>query len=297
MTGFVVGAVLISFSSVMVKLAEVPPDVAGFYRLTGGGLGMAVILWRLGSLRRMTAHVWRWSLLSALFFAADFYCWHRAIGLVGPGLATMLANFQVIALAAVSIVFLRERVSRPFLLAIPMALVGLYLMVGVSWASFTPDFRQGVVFGLLTALFYALYLLALKFSLSRAGVDPLAMAGAVALITGLMLGGLALGRGDSFAIPDTRSLLALATLALVCHAGGWYLITRGIQQVRTALVGLILLLQPTLSYVWDILFFDKPTTPVELAGVGLALAAIYLGSLKGSGPTGGKPGTRGVTRK
>ncbi|MUM77491.1 EamA family transporter [Pseudodesulfovibrio sp. F-1] len=283
MTGFIVGAVIISFSSIMVRLADVPPDVAGFYRLTGGGLGMAVILWRLGKLRQMTPHVWRWSLVSAVFFAADFYCWHRAIGLVGPGLATMLANFQVIALAAVSVLFLRERVSRPFLLAIPMALTGLYLMVGVSWASFTPEFRLGVVYGLLTALFYALYLLALKFSLSRAGVDALAMAGAVALITGLMLGGLALGRGDSFAIPDTRSLAALAALALVCHAVGWYLITRGIQQVRTSLVGLILLLQPTLSYVWDILFFDKATSPVELTGVALALAAIYLGSLKKQG--------------
>ncbi|MBU4476016.1 MAG: EamA family transporter, partial [Proteobacteria bacterium] len=64
------------------------------------------------------------------------------------------------------------------------------------------------------------------------------------------------------------------------HAIGWYLITRGIQQVRTSLVGLILLLQPTLSYVWDILLFDKPTSPVELTGVALALTAIYLGSLR-----------------
>jgi drug/metabolite transporter (DMT)-like permease len=280
MTGFLIGAVLISFSSVMVKLAAVPPDVAGFYRLAGGGLGMAVILWKMGKLSRMTPHVWRWSLISALFFAADFFCWHRSIGLVGPGLATMLANFQVIILAIASIVLLRERVSRPFLLAIPMALAGLYLMVGVSWDSFTPAYRLGVIYGLLTSVCYALYLLTLKFSLTRAGADPLAMAGCVALITGAMLGGLALAQGESFAIPDTRSLAALAALALICHATGWFLITRGIQQIRTSLVGLILLLQPTLSYVWDILFFDKPTTPVELVGVGLALTAIYLGSLR-----------------
>lgn len=280
MTGFVIGAVIISFSSVMVKLAHVPPDVAGFYRLFVGGLGMTVILWRLGKLRQMTPHVWRWSLVSAVFFTADFVCWHRSIGLVGPGLATMLANFQVIVLTGVSVLFLKERVSRPFLLAIPMAMAGLYLMVGVSWASFTPGFRLGVGYGLLAALAYAFYLLALKFSLTRAGADPLAMAGSVALITGLMLGGLGAAQGDSFAIPDTRSLLALAALALICHAVGWYLITRGIQQVRTSLVGLILLLQPTLSYVWDILLFDKPTSPLELTGVALALTAIYLGSLR-----------------
>ncbi len=280
MTGFIIGAIIISFSSVMVKLADAPPDVTGFYRLFVGGLGMAVILWRLGMLKRLTGHVWQWSLLSAAFFTADFFFWHRSIGLVGVGLSTMLANFQVIILAMVSILFLKEKVTRTFLIAIPTALLGLYLMVGVSWDSFTPAYQLGVGFGLLTALAYALYLLSLKFSLSKVNADPLAMACAVALLTGFNLGIIALIQGESFVITGTRSITALATLALVCHAGGWYLITRGIQQVRTSLVGLILLLQPTLSYVWDILFFDKPASPVELTGVGLALIAIYLGSLK-----------------
>ena len=280
MTGLLIGAILISFSSVMVKLANVPPDVAGFYRLFVGEIGMTAILWKIGKIKNFTKHIWKWSFLSAVFFSLDFMCWHRSIGLIGPGMATMLANFQVIALAGVSMVILREKLSWSLLTAIPMALVGLYLMVGVQWTSFAPDYQLGVIFGLLTALFYALYLLNLKYSLTKAGADPLAMAAAVALLTGLILGLFALGQGNSFIIPDTRSILALAALALICHAMGWFLITRGIQMVRTSLVGLILLLQPTLSYVWDLIFFDKPTNPVELTGVGLALMAIYLGSLK-----------------
>lgn len=280
MTGLIIGAIIISFSSVMVKLADVPPDVIGFYRLFVGGLGMLVILWRMGKISSLTPRVWKWALPGAVFFALDFVGWHRAIPLVGPGMATMLANFQVIILALVSILFFKEKASRTLLFAIPMALVGLYLMVGVSWASFTPAYKFGVGCGLFTALAYALYLLSLKFSLSRTGADPLPMATAVALLTGLLLAGLALAQSESFVIPDTRSLLALGALALICHAGGWYLITRAIQQVKTSLVGLILLLQPTLSYVWDMLFFNKPTNAIELTGVGLALLAIYLGSLK-----------------
>ncbi len=280
MTGLIIGAIIISFSSVMVKLADVAPDVVGFYRLFVGGLGMLAILWRMGKLKHFTRHVWIWSSVSAAFFAADFFNWHRSITLVGPGLSTMLANFQVIILAIVSILFLKERVTKYFLMAIPMALVGLYLMVGVSWSSFTPEYQLGVVYGLLTALAYAFYLLSLKYSLTKADADPLAMACAVALITGGLLGLLALVQGESFVIPNTKSLAALAALALICHATGWYLITRSIQQVKTSLVGLILLLQPTLSYVWDILFFNKPTNAIELTGVGLALVGIYLGSLK-----------------
>lgn len=280
MTGLVIGAIIISFSSVMVKLADVAPDVVGFYRLSVGGLGMLVILWHMGKLRHLTRHVWKWSFFSALFFAADFFGWHRSIGYVGPGLATMLANFQVVILAAVSVVFLKERLTWRFFAAIGLALAGLYLMVGVSWDVFTPEYRLGVVFGLMAALAYALYLLSLKFSLAKAGADPLSMACAVALLTGLYLAGLAVSQGESFAVPDAKSMAALATLALGCHAGGWYLITRSMQQVRASLVGLILLLQPTLSMVWDILFFGKPADPVELLGVGLALVGIYLGTVK-----------------
>jgi len=280
MTGMLIGAVIISFSSVMVKLAHVPPDVAGFYRMFVGGLGMLVILWQMGKLHLLTRHVWKWGTLSALFFTGDFICWHRSINLVGPGLATMLANYQVLVLAAVSVILLKEKVSRPFLLAVPLALAGLYLMVGVQWGSFTDAYRLGTFFGLGTAAFYALYLLSLKYSLTKSDADPLAMAAGVALLTGLMLGGVAMGQGESFAIPDTQSLVALATLALICHAVGWYLITRGIQRVRTSLVGLFLLLQPTLSFVWDILFFNKPTNALEITGVCMALVGIYLGSLK-----------------
>ena len=46
--------------------------------------------------------------------------------------------------------------------------------------------------------------------------------------------------------------------------------------------GLALLLQPTLSFVWDVLFFARPMTLPELIGAAIAIAAIDLGSRKRS---------------
>ena len=48
--------------------------------------------------------------------------------------------------------------------------------------------------------------------------------------------------------------------------------------MSAARVGLILLLQPTLSYVWDVWFFHHPMTSTQIVGAVLALIAIYLGS-------------------
>lgn len=278
MSTLFLGAVIISFASVMVVLAGLPPDVTGFYRLTGGGLAMLAVLARQGKLGLFTPGVLKWGFVAAVFFAGDFVFWHRSIACVGPGLATMLGNFQVIPLAVVSALFFKERMPLRMWAAIPLALGGLYLMVGVGWDGFAADYRVGVFFGLLTAFFYALYMLSLKYALAKDGTDSLVLAAAAALFTGLLMGGLALAQGESFVIPSLKSLAAISALALVCHAVGWFFITRGIQNVRGALVGLALLLQPTLSFVWDILFFGKPVNPVEISGVALALAGIYIGS-------------------
>lgn len=282
MIALILGAILISFSSVMIVLAGLPPDVAGFYRLMGGGVVMTAALAWCGRLNLITPRILKWGLVGGLFYAGDFFFWHRCIGFVGPGMATMLGNFQVIFLTILSVLLLKERVSRMQLMAIPLALVGLYLMVGVQWASFSADFRLGVVFGLLTAVFYALYLFSLKYALAEVRADPLVIASVVAVITGALLGSAAVVQGESFAVPSLKSLAAISALALLCHALGCFLIARGMQFMRGAVIGLILLLQPVLSYVWDILFFHKPVVWVELAGVGAALAGIYIGSV-GSG--------------
>lgn len=281
MSALVIGAVLISFSSVMVVLAGLPPDVTGFYRLFGGGVAMLLVLARMGKLRLFTPNTIKWGCVAAVFFAGDFVFWHRSIAFVGPGLSTMLGNFEVIPLAVASALFFKERMPPRMYAAIPLALAGLYLMVGVGWSGFSADYRLGVFYGLATACFYALYMLSLKYALAKDRADSLVLASAAALVTGLILGAFALIEGESFAIPTLKSLAAISALALICHAVGWFLITRGIQRVRGALVGLILLLQPTLSFVWDILFFGKPVNPVELAGVGLALIGIYIGSQGG----------------
>jgi drug/metabolite transporter (DMT)-like permease len=83
--------------------------------------------------------------------------------------------------------------------------------------------------------------------------------------------------GAPVAIPDTESILSLLAYGIVCQALGSLLITRGLMLVRAALAGLILLLQPVLAYIWDILFFAKPMSAAELSGAVLALAGIYLG--------------------
>lgn len=275
-----IGAGCISFSAVWVKLTTVPPTVSAFYRVFFGFFILLAICLARREYHVLGLRQLLWGLLCGLFFALDLYCWHASIQFVGPGLATILANFQVFILTGVGLLFLGERIHLHFLLAVPIALGGLYLLVGSSWQSLGTDYRWGIVYGLLTALCYSGFLLILRKLQQEAPsfsffFNLMLVSGASALFLGLWLG----ATNTTFVIPDRTNWLALLSLGLFSQTIGWALIAGGMPRLRASLTGLVLLAQPLLSFIWDISLFDRPTTLVNWVGVTGTLLALYLGML------------------
>ncbi|MGB5491130.1 MAG: DMT family transporter [Woeseiaceae bacterium] len=274
-----IGAALISLSPVWVKLVSVSPTTSGFYRVLIGGAALAVYLLMSGQRLQLSKRTWKILLLASVFFALDLWFWHRSINYIGPGLSTLLANFQVFIMTAAGIVILKESPRPLQLVAIPMAVVGLALIVGLDWRSLPSDYRLGVIFGLLTAASYAGYLLSLRES--RAGSKhrlPSREVAIISLVTAAILGVSAMVEGQSLAIGSLNDAVWLGAYGLLSHCVGWMFIASSLPQVSTTEAGIALLLQPTLSFVWDVLFFARPMTAIELLGAAIALIAIYLGS-------------------
>lgn len=276
------GAMMISFSAVWVKLAHVPPTVSAFYRVFFGGVFlMTILLARREKLWRGW-HCLRLSLLAAIFFALDLYTWHRSIAYVGPGLATILGNFEVFLVPAVGLLLFGERLTLRFVLSVPLAVAGLFMIVGLRWEQLSPDYRVGIYYGLSTALFYTGFLIALRKLQSHASKpSPALSLMVVSFSTALYLALEMVRTGESFLIPDLQSGLSLVALGLMCQTLGWLLITRSLPWIPAAIAGLILLLQPALSFIWDVLFFSRATPTVAWVGVILALSAIYMGATSG----------------
>lgn len=277
------GAVLISFSAVFVKLADVSATMAGFYRtLFGGAVLLAIALYRRRRIWKGPAY-FNLALLCAVLFALDLYFWHRSIHFVGPGLATILANFQVFILALFGVLVLKERLGPRMLVAIPLALFGLFLLAGVRWNTLASAYKWGLLLGVVAAGCYAGYILALRRLQSLPGT-PASVVNLtiVSFATALLLGLYGWHQGDSFAIPDVGSVLSLISYGIVSQGIGWILITGGLPHIRPSLAGLLLLLQPSLSFTWDILFFQRPTDLFAAVGAALTLTAIYLGSTRRS---------------
>ena len=273
------GAALISLSPVWVQLVSVSPTTSGVYRTLFGGLALAAYLLLRRRRLRLPRVVWIMLLAASAFFALDLWLWHRSIEYIGPGLATLLANFQVFFMMLAGIVLYRQAPKPVQVVAVPLALLGLGLIVGFDWSELPPDYRLGVVFGLLTAVAYAGYLLTMRAARADA-VDSLPL-GEVAIMSLSVAALLALSayfEGVSLAIPTVQDAGWLLAYGLLSHCLGMVLIASSLPNVSTTEAGLALLLQPSLSFVWDVLFFARSVSTSELAGAVIALIAIYLGA-------------------
>ena len=53
-----------------------------------------------------------------------------------------------------------------------------------------------------------------------------------------------------------------------------------VPQLPASLVGLLLLLQPALSFVLDVILFARPTGALDWIGLALSLLGIFIGSAR-----------------
>jgi drug/metabolite transporter (DMT)-like permease len=283
--GFIVfGAAMVSFTSVFVELAHVGPTVSAFYRMLFGGIILlGVTLVRGDRLWFGIKSLWI-PFLCAFLFSLDLFFWHRSINYVGPGLATILGNMQVFFVAVLAVWLLKEKLGWRLMTAIPFAVVGLFMIVRTGWGQQGGAVQLGVLYGLLTAFCYALYILTLRKSQSadqklRYGLIP-NMTWICVLSAALLGITVVVEPKAHFAIPDLQTWGALIGLGLMGQVLGWVSISKGLPNVNASVAGLALLLQPALAFMWDILFFDRPTTALEYIGAAIVLGAIYLGSTK-----------------
>jgi drug/metabolite transporter (DMT)-like permease len=278
-----VGAFLISFSPVFVKLADVGPAAVAFYRLLIGGVVLLILA--IGRPRRLNTKAFLLAGLCGMIVALDLSVWHLSIGLIGPGLATILGNHQVFVLSAIGVLFLGERLTARLGVAIVLAMVGLFLIFGLEWGEFNSGFKLGVLFGALTALLYATFLLVLRHVQSGSQApDPVVTMSILSLVGAGVLAAYGRFGNESFAATGAVTWTILAAYAVLCHVIGWVLISTGLPGLEVSRAGLVLLLQPALAFVWDVLLFSRPTAIVEVIGAVLALTAIYLGAARSAEP-------------
>jgi drug/metabolite transporter (DMT)-like permease len=274
------GAFCISFSPLFVRLDDAGPTTVAFYRLLWGSAALMIAAVLRKDRLLPSKSLFLLMALAAFFFTCDLACWHQSILYIGPGLATIITNFQVFILSIIGVIFLKESMSRRLAVSIVMAFVGLWLLIDTNLGDMPAQVAAGIMLGLCTASFYSAYIITLRHSQSLSRRLPAVSNMAIISFLGMIFSAcLALFQGQSLIVPSMNSNLLLMLYGVGCQGCGWLLLSKGLPRLPASRAGLLMLLQPSLSFVWDVAFCGRPTNFSGYAGAAIALLAISSGVL------------------
>lgn len=273
------GALAIALSPIFVRISELQPTATAFWRV---GLALPLLLvWpvrakRVAAPARPAPRGLRALGLLALpgvFFAGDLFFWHQAISFTSVANSTLLANFAPIFVTLGSWLLFKERFSRLFLGGLGLAIMGAVLLMGssltVGW-----DTLLGDGFGLITAMFYAAYILAVGRLRGTFGTLPL-MIGSTAITAACLLP-MALIAGNDLLAQTWRGWAILFGLAWITHAGGQGLIAFALAHLPAAFSSVGLLVQPVAAAVLAWILLGEALGYLQVAGGFVVLAGILV---------------------
>ncbi len=223
----------------MVRLADVGPVAAGFWRLA---LAIPFLAWlALRQQKGKPAPGWMMIgavMLGGLFFAADLAAWHEGILRTRLANATLFGNSASFLFAIYGFVLLRRLPGRLQTLALLLAALGTALLLGSSFELSSTRFT-GDLLALLAGLFYACYLVAVD--RARRSMAPWPVLAIATAAGALPMLGIALVMGETIWPGDWTALILLSLSSQVIGQG---LLVYAMGYLSPVLVGLCFLTQP-----------------------------------------------------
>ena len=267
------GGCAIGFAPILVRWSDVGPVASAFWRLA---LAVPLLWWWAiaASPRAATTApaAWRTAAFAGLFFAADLAVWHWSIVYTSVANATFLANLAPIFVALGAWLLFRQRVSRLLLAGMATALAGSALLVGPNFSLGGTPLR-GDALGVLTAVFYAGYLLTVKHARER--VSTAALMASSTSVGATVLLPVALFSQQPFWPADAPGWSVVLALALLTQVVGQGLIVYAFAHLPATSSSVSLLIQPVVAAVLAWWLFSEALGAWQFLGAALVLAGIY----------------------
>jgi drug/metabolite transporter (DMT)-like permease len=277
------GIFVISFSPILIRASADASDLTiAFFRSFYALPFLALLYWRVRHRDERPRRSRLIAVAAGAFLTLDLFFWHSSIRQIGAGLATLIANVQVIFVALIAWVVFGEKPGRRAIALLPVIFFGIFLISGIgSGDAYGTDPGAGSAKGLVAAFLYALYILLLRESgrlhktpSTGPVLDATIGAAAVALILGLSFES---SFDLSFEWPVHRWLLLLALVAQVI---GWSIIAKAMPHLPALDTSILILGQPMLAILWAGLIYDEALGTGQWIGVALVLVGLLLFSLR-----------------
>lgn len=275
--------VLISYLS---KTYALPSLVLAFWRDLFVSLGMLIGLSLFSRTRFQLGHShWGFMILYGFTLAVFNSLWTFSVQYNGAAVATVLAFSSPAMTAILSRIVFKEQFNRVKILSIVLSLAGTILVSGAHDPSTWKLNPAGIIFGLLTGLFFALYNLegkaasdkhidswtALLYSFSAATVFLFLFNLGLNTLNGETLFANLLWLGNSVSGWGILFFLGVAPTL-----GGFGFYTLSIRYLSPTVANLIATLEPALTAIWAYLFLNELLVGAQLIGSLILFTGIIL---------------------
>ena len=272
-------------SPIFVRLADVGPYASAFWRTF---LALP-FLWAWMRIERANgdgrAGITLPVLLAGFCFAGDLFFWHLSILSTTVANATLLATTASIWVALGAWLWRSERVTGGTLAGIALCMAGGFALVGQSYG-FAPQRVAGDLFGLITAVFFGLYILALRAARGSFGAARLSF-----LSTGFTAGCLFVVAAllDDALLPRSWSGVGvLLGLAIISQIGGQGLLAVALGALPATFSAMVIFLEAVAAAGFAWLMLGESLGLVQALGGLLIMAGIFVARPR-RGPAPGAP--------
>ncbi len=217
--------------------------------------------------RQLASCAW----LGVLGYAVFSSCFFQALTGLSVSLTVLLLYTYPVMVALGAWMLFGERMAKGRWSALPIAMVGLVLLV---WGDMQVSRPVSLMFGIASAVFYSAYILASSRWLK--GVDAGAAAVYIQLSAGLALGAVHLRNPERVGEILVVAWPTLLAIALVCSVAAMSLFLAGLQKLKSWEVSILSTAEPVTGIGLAVLLMGERLTAMQGAGAALVLAAFLL---------------------
>ncbi len=263
--------VLLSFGPVFVRMSDVGPVAAGFWRIA---LATPVLLavavgtgWRPAGLSRA---LW-WAIgIGGLCFAGDLAAWHLGILKTQLANATLFGNSATLFYPIYGFLIARAWPSRTQGFALLLALIGAGLLMGRSM-QIAPEHLAGDLLCLLAGILYTAYFATMAKARDTMAPIPALALSTLASLLPLLIFSILLGEK---VMPHDWTPLVL--MALSSQIIGQGLMIYALGQMSPMVIGIALLTQPVLAAAIGWTWYNERLDGIDMIGAVAVAVALVL---------------------
>ena len=263
----------VSWAAILIRLCDAPALVIAFYRVGIAAVFIFPLVWfkYRPEFILLLKTDWKLSALAGIFLGLHFAFWISSLFYTSVASSAVIVATQPVFALLFSSIFLKEKSDWVTILAILIALLGVYF---IAQGDFRLDEKHltGDLLSLIGAISAAAYLTVGRSMRQRHHFVPYIFV--VNLMAALTLAVVVIFSGDSFSPLSGRNLFYFLLLAIIPSLIGHSLYNYLLKYVTAYLVGISILGEPICATLWAFLVFGEVPASTFYWGGGLILLGV-----------------------